>query len=366
MRHVQSLAILAVAGLATTGSAQSVWTIDPTPVVDVAGALPGGRVNFALAAGATRLSDGSLLIADRGGSAVHLFDPSGKHINSDGRAGEGPGEFRTMVWAGRCGVDTLLVWDPRLRRGTFVGKSGTLARHFQLSEAGVPRALWFSCGAAGTLAFLSEPTGRRASPVPNVIQMEANVVVLDRDGRLVTNHGQVGGGEWFSPGRGAFPRPLGTTSSIAMVGSSLVVGTGDSAAVVVIAPSGTRRTVGVPGQRRAPTREEFDEAVQAIASVAPGEVRQAAIDGLSRAPIPALLPPYASIFSDPMELLWVQLSPTGAKQVDFVVMQLDGRIVARVRLPRSLTVYEIGRDYVLGAYADDDDEMHVAVYRLRR
>jgi hypothetical protein len=67
-----------------------------------------------------------------------------------------------------------------------------------------------------------------------------------------------------------------------------------------------------------------------------------------------------------MELLWVQLSPTGAKQVDFVVMQLDGRIVARVRLPRSLTVYEIGRDYVLGAYADDDDEMHLAVYRLRR
>jgi hypothetical protein len=52
--------------------------------------------------------------------------------------------------------------------------------------------------------------------------------------------------------------------------------------------------------------------------------------------------------------------------VDIVVLQLDGRVVARVRLPRALTVYEIGRDYVLGSYSDDDAEMHVVVYRLTR
>ena len=70
--------------------------------------------------------------------------------------------------------------------------------------------------------------------------------------------------------------------------------------------------------------------------MAPAPVRQAAIEGLSKAPVPPFLPPYAALFSDPAGLLWVQLSPSGAKQVDLV------------------------------AYSDDADEMHVAVYRLKR
>jgi hypothetical protein len=82
--------------------------------------------------------------------------------------------------------------------------------------------------------------------------------------------------------------------------------------------------------------------------------------------MPALLPPYASLLSDPTGLLWVQLSPSGAKQVDLVAMQLDGRLVARIRLPRPLTLYEIGRDYILGSYTDDADELHVAAYKLNR
>ena len=47
-------------------------------------------------------------------------------------------------------------------------------------------------------------------------------------------------------------------------------------------------------------------------------------------------------------------------------MRLDGRVVARIRLPRALSIYEIGSDYVLGSYSDSGDEVHVAVYRLKR
>ena len=367
MRPVSPLA-LALAATLALGSrlpAQSTWTLDPKPILDIAGALPGGAVNFALPAGATRLSDGSLLIADRGGLSIQLFDPAGKLLKTAGRNGEGPGEFQTMAWAGACGRDSMLVWDPRLHRASVVGKSGAVARQFTIA-ADVPRALWFSCGTGGAIAYLSEPTGRQASTIPNVMLMQANVVTVGRDGALVKNHGQISGGEWFAPGRGAFPRPLGMTTSIAMVSESLVIGIGDSASVLVIAPDGKRTTLPIPAQRRPPTQEEFDAAVQTIGSMAPGALRQTAIDALSKAPLPQLLPPYAAVLADAAGLFWVQLSPSGAKQVDFLAMRLDGRVVARVRLPRGLSIYEVGRDFVLGSYNDSGDEVHVAVYRLKR
>jgi hypothetical protein len=43
-----------------------------------------------------------------------------------------------------------------------------------------------------------------------------------------------------------------------------------------------------------------------------------------------------------------------------------GETAAEVRLPRALTVFEIGTDYILGAYADAAAEPYVAMYRLRR
>jgi hypothetical protein len=47
-------------------------------------------------------------------------------------------------------------------------------------------------------------------------------------------------------------------------------------------------------------------------------------------------------------------------------MHLDGRVEARVQVPSPLTVFEIGRDYVLRSYTDADGEMHVVVHRLLR
>lgn len=44
----------------------------------------------------------------------------------------------------------------------------------------------------------------------------------------------------------------------------------------------------------------------------------------------------------------------------------DGGIVADLRLPVDMIVYEVGRDYILGTYEDGDGEPHVVMYRIRR
>jgi hypothetical protein len=122
----------------------------------------------------------------------------------------------------------------------------------------------------------------------------------------------------------------------------------------------------VPVTLRAPTQAEVDAAIDALASMAPAANRQAMLSQLATIPVPARLPPISALYSDTEGLLWVQTTPPGGRALDFLVLQRDGRLVSRVHVPRGLTLFDIGRDYVVGSYTDSADEMHVAVFRLRR
>jgi hypothetical protein len=61
--------------------------------------------------GATRLSDGRIVIANGGTSELRFFDAGGRHLFSTGRRGRGPGEFGRITHLVRRGGDTLEAWD---------------------------------------------------------------------------------------------------------------------------------------------------------------------------------------------------------------------------------------------------------------
>ena len=95
-------------------------------------------------------------------------------------------------------------------------------------------------------------------------------------------------------------------------------------------------------------------------------MRQAMAQQLAAIPLPDRLPAISALFVDSEGLVWIQTTPPGAKALDFLVMRGDGRVVARAQVPLGITLFEIGRDYLMGSYTDAADEMHVAMYRLRR
>lgn len=354
---------------------QAVWTVDRAPTLDVPGIGADGKVTFGYAAGATRLANGSLLIADRAENGIRVIDAAGKLLRTIGRAGDGPGEFQTMIWAGGCGADSMLVWDLRRRQASMVGASGTVARQFAVPARDTAQLPFqFSCAHNRAMVYLSLPRPiRDATPPqdPNIRAVTAAVYRIAADGAVTQRLGDIPAGEVLatvSPtgGRGSAPRPLGRTASVAAVGNDVVIGSADSATATVVHDNGTRSQIRIPVTIRAPTRAEFDAAVQASASMIPAPIRQAMIAQLAAVPMPERLPAISALFGDPDGLLWVQSSPVGAKVIDFIVIQVDGRVVARAQIPLPLTIFEIGRDYILGSYSDAGDEMHVAVYRLRR
>ena len=373
MRLILAGAMLVVA--IADASAQATWAVDQTPVLDIAAVSKEGAVVFSYAAGGMRLADGGLLIADRSENTIRVLDATGKLVRSVGRTGDGPGEFQSMIWAGRCRGDSLLVWDLRRRQATMVGASGAAARQFAVPTGDTAQPPYqFSCSPRGKIAYRSapRPVRRAMNPQnPNIVGVSAAVYAVSPDGAIAQRLGEIPAGEvvaMVSPsgGRGAAPRPLGRSASIAALDDAVIIGSADSAFVTIWRADAQPGRHALPIVLRAPTQREFDEAVQVLASMAPASMRQAMTQQLAAIPPPERLPPISALYVDSEGLVWVQTTPAGAQTVAFLVMGGDGRVVARAQVPAGVTVFEIGRDYLLGSYTDASDEMHVAVYRLRR
>lgn len=181
--------------------AQATWTVDAKPILDVAGVSASGAVNFENAAGATRLRDGSLLIADRGPASIRVIDATGKLVKTVGRKGDGPGEFHTIISAVGCGPDSMLVWDLNHREASMAGPTGAVARRFKIpSDSGTRvRGPLFAiaCGSRGTIAYISDLTGRVATAGgnPDLMSMLSSAVTTNRDGRILNHVDSVPSGE---------------------------------------------------------------------------------------------------------------------------------------------------------------------------
>jgi len=356
-------------------AAQATWVVDRTPLLDIPGESTTGTLTFGYAAGGIRLADGGLLIADRAENSIRVLDATGKLVRSVGRTGDGPGEFQSMMWAGRCGSDSLLVWDLGRRQATMIGSSGAPVRQFAVpaGDTALP-PFQFSCSPRGTIAYRSAPRRIRdaTSPLnPNIVGVSAAAYRIGRDGAIAQRLGDIPAGEvvtMVSPGggRGSAPRPLGRTAHIGALDNAVVISSADSALVTVMRTNGQTSRHPLPITLRAPTRTEFDDAVQATASMVRGPMRQALVEQLAAVAMPERLPAISALFVDSEGLVWIQTTPPGAKTLDFLVIAGDGRVVASAQVPLGITLFEIGRDYLLGSYTDSGDEMHVVMYRLRR
>lgn len=80
--------------------------------------------------------------------------------------------------------------------------------------------------------------------------------------------------------------------------------------------------------------------------------------------MPESLPPYRDLFADPGGRLWALVPAPADSMAELRAIGRDGRLLGSVLVPADLKVFEIGLDYVLGLYQEEDGEQHVALYRL--
>jgi hypothetical protein len=360
--------------------AQSAWRVDATPVLDVSSSSKTGTIVFARVSGATRLRDGTIVIADADDKALHFFDATGKPLRTVGRVGSGPGEFRHVTWLGRCSGDSLHVWDMLQRRMAVFAPNGAFARQYVVpsdSTSGAAPFMTLACSSRGVIVFQSQPEMPKTLAAPKnpamrtreerAFKTTAAVSVANTVGKVTSRLGEHPSGTMYLIGGGGFPLPLAATTYLAVSGDRVFVGTADSASTVAeYAPDGVMTLLKLGIAARHTTSAQRARAATGMASMAPQQVRTMAEDSLKVAPMPATLPPYSALFGDADGVLWVQLTVPGDPDTRLRAVGTKGETLGEVSLPANVVIHEVGRDYVLGAYDAADDVPHFALFRLHR
>jgi hypothetical protein len=330
------------------------WEVDASPFLDVVATPVGIAPSFSFAASATLLPGGELVIANPYDATILFFDTSGRLVRTLGHRGDGPGEFDAPASVMQCGRDSVFVWDYMHSRISVVDPAGRIAREYD--EA--PNAADLTCTRSGVVAgFL----GPRVSRPPN------------REGELLraplwvsdthpTEKRQIGDLPY------AENRPMGRRTRIAVTDDYLYVGASDSSKIYVYDLGGKRlRTIDVGVPPRHPTQHQYERAIDALVQpMSDASMRERSRRDLLKIPSPEWLPAYSGLFADPKGLLWVLTSVPGDSDTQLRAVSASGSVLGKVRVGRELRVFEVGINYVLGSYPDENGRTHVVAYRYHR
>ena len=350
------------------------WRIGPEPTVSI-GELEGEEPYMLHWAGSfDRLSDGRIVVANRGSSEVRVFDVSGGHLLSLGGEGEGPGEFMNLSRVARWPGDSIVAWYSSGLSISVFDSDGDYGRSFVLRSGEVepwrrPRPIDVLAG--GTILSIRDPEDADT----------AVVEIWDADGALSASLGthphrevivttnERGSRELSQP---AYGRELVT----GQWGDLVVAGHTTRYEIRAFRGDGTlSRIVQREHVPRAPTQEDrepyVEEQLAMYAAIPdfPAELVEQARRFHESTPLAETFPAFSTILSDAAGNLWI-------REYDFpreerpaplwTVFDPEGRVLGFIETPKGLRVRRIGEDYVLGHYQDELDVEYVQLWPLER
>jgi hypothetical protein len=345
-----------------------VWRIAEAPVLDLATSGAGAPNEFYSVADATRLSDGSIAVADGGSNQVRVFSRSGTFLYSAGREGDGPGEYRRLASVEEVVGDSLVVFDRSAKRLTILDSKRTVGRIVSLRR----ESNWINrphaAGAGHFLALLSisdwpdEEGPWRA--LYDVVRLSPTGAVLETLEQLP---GHSGFRLTLNDGSPADGHPLIQTGGYLDVSpAGAVVGSGDEMSFRRYTVMGDLDYIArVPSYDVRLTESMIQAERNAMLTLMSERMR----DYIAELPAPERRPAYSDLKLDPDGFVWAAeyrgLQGAG-EPTAWLVFSPQGEWLGSVSTPARFEVYEIGKEYVLGLLRDNFDVEHVQVLALSR
>jgi hypothetical protein len=323
------------------------------------------ELNLYRAAGALKLDDGRIVVANGGTNELRFFDSDGQFLYATGGEGEGPGEFRGMAFIYRLGPDSLAVLDFRLFRFSILDANGAFSKNLRVAEGGNDLPFPHGFFRDGTILASIHPSDSGDYTELGVIQEPVTYHRYDRNGghlaELTALPGQAvyrgvsadGTGFTFSPGHSVRP--------FAAVGSSTWFwGPGDAFEIQERDTHGSLlkifRLDREPRPMPAELIREWEEQIRALPPDA--AIMRRAI------PPPEYLPAHQEIVVDRVGNVWMAGYAVLDEDPEWQVFDPSGRWLGEVSIPAAGRVTEIGEDYVVGVWQDDLGVETVRIYGL--
>ncbi|GIW51409.1 MAG: hypothetical protein KatS3mg081_0764 [Gemmatimonadales bacterium] len=349
----------------------AVWRIGPAPQIEIGGSEAEDQILFRVA-GALRLSDGRIVVAD-GSNRLRYYRPDGSLDRVAGRTGEGPGEFRRISWIGLLPGDSAIVFDLAQWRLSIFDPAGEFVRSFRAGAGDTVRFVQVA-GRFGDGSFLGQGPVNTGGRIPQGLERhDIPLYRLGPDGSVLDALGEFPGNElYFEPVAGggfSFYRPFFPRSaSFVASGTYLYVGTGDLYEIRQLDLRG--KLLRLIRRLREPvqvTEQDIRREREERLATESGAARQAVARALDAMPKPAVFPAYGLIRAGEDGGIWVQDYPARpAAEIAWAVFDSTGALRAEVKLPWRFDPQDIGRDFVLGVWRDEDGVEYVRLYRLFR
>jgi hypothetical protein len=359
-------------------SAQDVPRLAASPSL-VIGDRPESDYVLSRVAGAARLSDGRIVVADGGSLQLKVFDSEGEFVSSVGGRGDGPGEFRQLVAFGTLAGDTMFAQSGPGTVTFFDPDGGFLRRVNVFTPQAGPDGLKFIAAVlddqsvvvgpipmpeprpAGTRWVDSIPLaimGRDTAEQVSLGNFPAMLVVMDE----------------------GTPRPpwFGPQAAFAADETSLFVGYGAEYSIKVFSPNGVlQRIIRRRWTPTAVTRGDIDEFVTEWAKrwvTATGPEAERQRQDLRDDPYASEVPAYSQLIVGRLGRLWVReahlADAPGAGQLTtsplvpsvWSVFDGGGGWLGDVTMPADFLPTDIGADYVMGIARDLDGVETVVEY----
>lgn len=355
----------------------ALWTLSDEPVLLIGALEAAPEYQFNRVRGVVRLSDGRIVVADAGSSELRWYDPTGAHLVTAGRQGEGPGEFVALGGVALLRDDSVLAYDDGLRRFSVFDSAGQFVRVSSLEvegQAGMDHPIFGGAMGDGTVVMVGrvlQLQGMKEGPILSpmtVWRYAPDGALLDS---LGTFHGWEATVTISAQGQHVAmqirDRPFGRNTSVAPLPDGFAVGTPLSYEYEVRSPAGALRQIVRLDRANAPVTTGDIEAY-ADARVEdledPNAIR-ARRQELSELTYPETMPAFGYPFvADRSGNVWVPdfMADEGVRT--WTVFDPEGRRMGIVRTPAELRVLDIGADWLLGVWQDELDVEYVREYGL--
>lgn len=352
--------------LDTFGEDALTWRVDSVPEMTIGADIQASSEHaFTYIAGALRLPDGGVVVADGGEDTVREYAPHGQYRAAWGRQGQGPGEFRDVSEIHKWRADSVAVWDMVANRLTVFDSEGRVGRTFTITEG---RNLSLIGVLSGERLVFGRVTtfnlGVGAEAYGSGHRRERQVYeIRDGTGGAIALLGPYPHTEYFV-------RATSTSLSIGSIPYSRQVVAGIWRNLAVVGPNDTyelRAYAGDGSLRRVVRLARLPmETTDADRRAYVNDTRE---EDSQRADLPMAshLPMFDRVIGDEAGHLWVRdYDKPGNDPVAWTVFDSAGRKVARSEMPDDLEVWEIGEDYVLASQVDGLGVHSLVVLSLQR
>jgi hypothetical protein len=340
------------------------WRLSAEPRVAI-GAAEGAEENQLFrVGGVSRFADGRIAVVNGGSSELRIYSAEGRHLQSIGREGAGPGEFRFPRTLWLLAGDSLLVVD--LDKLSWFDGAGAFVRSEPL---GNPRPmLRFADGSYLGMAFAPGEDFYAPGQVrPRVSLLRSRpagapdtLAILAGDDAYRLSHDR---------GISVYAVPFGLRRALAVHEMSVYTGDGSAFEVAVLDTAGrvtliarrpdTDRTV-----TPADVRRYGEIRLGALPAAAPDDrVRRV----LREAKVPATKPAWDQLVVDAAGGAWIRhFALERDAPATWSVFDAEGRWLGEIGMPVHFEVKEIGADYVLGTWTDELGVEYVRLYDLEK